>query len=334
MALAEAISAAIDAHEGRHALCGALRISRDGEPLFERAYGDASVQLGVPNALTTRFHIASMTKMFIAAATLRLVQDGRLSLQAHPADYVPELSPLAPGVTLHHLLSHTAGLADVYDVPGVRLEILALKARGGRLLDYLAAQPPLRPPGAGWRYSSSGFLILAYVVQAAAGAPFAQVADDLLLRPLGLADTGPDDPFVVNPGRATGQIATANGWRNAPLDDLAEIDGPREFYSTVGDIDRWATALGQGRVLDPARLALMLTPHARVGDFGGFDPATQYGYGWFLGQGFRFIGGMTPGFRSTLWQHPHERLNVVMLWNNEAVDSGALMRALRPILLP
>lgn len=333
MNIAKTISAALDAQTERQALCGCVRVSRDGEVLFERAYGEASVQLAVPNALSTRFHIASMTKMFISAAVLRLVQDGRLALHAHPAAYVPELSSLAPTLTLHHLLSHTAGLADIYDVPNLRLEVGALRARGGRLLDYLAALPPLQDPGVGWRYSSTGFLLLAYLAETVAGAPFAQVAQELFLRPLGLEDTGPDNPFVVNPGRATGQIATSKGWRNAVLDDLAEIDAPREFYSTVADIDRWLIALRLGEVLDEASLARMFTPHASVGRDSGFDPTLRYGYGWFLGDRFRFIGGMTGGFRSVLWQYPDERLHVTMLWNNERVDSQALMTVLRPILL-
>jgi CubicO group peptidase (beta-lactamase class C family) len=58
-----------------------------------------------------------------------------------------------------------------------------------------------------------------------------------------------------------------------------------------------------------------------------------YGYGWFLGPGYRWIGGMTAGFRTAMWQYPAERLNVVMLWNNERIHSQHLFTTLRPILL-
>jgi len=333
MTITEALEAAIDAYRGRPTLCGAIRISRDGRVLFERAYGAASLQLGVANTLESRFHIASMTKMLIAAAVVRLSLEGRLSLQDHPSVYVPEMSQLDPGVTLHHLLCHTAGLADVYDVPNLRWEIGALVVRKGRLLDYLAALPSLHPPGERWRYSSTGFLFLAYVVEQAAGAPFAKVMSDLFLSPLGLANTGTDNPFLVNPGRATGQLATSTGWRNAPNDALAEIEGPREFYSTVGDLDHWATALQRGEILSEAGMALSFTPYATVGPGFDFDPNLRYGYGWFLGDRFRWIGGMTGGFRSAMWQYAQERLNVTMLWNNERIDSHGLFAVLRPILL-
>ena len=76
-AIEDRLDAAIDAHAGRSNLCGVIRISRDGVPVFERAYGYASVQLAVPNRVDTRFHIASVTKSFIAAAVVRAVRSAR-----------------------------------------------------------------------------------------------------------------------------------------------------------------------------------------------------------------------------------------------------------------
>jgi CubicO group peptidase (beta-lactamase class C family) len=137
----------------------------------------------------------------------------------------------------------------------------------------------------------------------------------------------------VNLGRATGQIGRDGEWRNAPNDELAEIEGPREFYSTVADLDRWGTAILQGEVLNDKGLELTFLPHALVGPGSDFDPSLGYGYGWFLGPDYRLIGGMTGGFRAAIWQYPAQRLNVVMLWNNEGVNSQRLLDVLRPILL-
>ncbi|HLI64951.1 MAG TPA: serine hydrolase domain-containing protein [Caulobacteraceae bacterium] len=330
--LTRRLEAAIDADPARPHLAGAIRISRGGELLYERAYGQASVQLGVPNTLATRFHIASATKMFISAAIMRLVDDGHLALGQHPGDLAPELASLDRRTTLHHLLSHTAGVADIYDAPDLRVEMAKLSASSGRLLDYLAASPSAFPPGERWRYSSSGYLMLAYVAERAAGAPFADLLRSLVLDPLGLNDTGPDNPFLVNPGRASGHVGRDGVWRNAPNDRLAEIEGPRELYSTVADLDRWGAAILAGTALSAAAAALTFTPHAAVDQDSGFGTGLSYGYGWFLGPDYRFIGGMTEGFRATMWQFPAEELNVVMLWNNEPIDSGRLLRALRPLL--
>jgi len=136
----ESLEAAIDAYHERASLCGAIRISRNGAVLLERVYGKASVQLGVDNHLSTRFHIASVTKMFISAAVVRLACEGRVSLHDHPSNYLPGLSSLDARITIHHLLSHTSGLADVYGGPDLRPEMIRLAKSGGRLFDYLVAQ--------------------------------------------------------------------------------------------------------------------------------------------------------------------------------------------------
>lgn len=333
MTIADQLEEAIEAYLERANLCGAIRASRGGEVFFERAYGKASVQLGVDNQIGTRFHIASVTKMFISAAIVRLAGDGRLSLQKHPSTYLPALSAIDRRITLHHLLSQTSGLADVYDRPDLRIDLALLAKRGEPLLVYLTAQPQLFDPGTRWSYSSTGFLLLAHVLEAVGGTSFDALIRDLFLQPLGMHDTGPDDPYRINPGRATGQIGFDGTWRNARNDELAEIDAPREFYSTVGDLDRWGSAVLDGHVLDDAGLALTFWTHAQVGPGSDFDPSLGYGYGWFLGPDYRWIGGMAPGFRAQMWQFPAERLNIVMLWNNERVDSQRLFRTLRPILL-
>jgi CubicO group peptidase (beta-lactamase class C family) len=333
MSIGEELETAIDAYSERDTLCGAIRISRNGQLLFERAFGYASVQLSVINQPSTRFHIASMTKMFIAAAVVRLALDGTVSLEAHPSTYIPALSAIDRRITLHHLLSHTSGLADIYSSPNLRLDMVELAMRGASLLDYLIALPQLFSPGTKWSYSTTGFLLLAYLLEKVTGSPFGKLIGEMFLIPLEMHDTGPDDPFRVTPGRAFGHIAKDGAWFNAPNDRLAEIDAPREFYSTVADLDRWGIALLDGEVLSEPARELTFSPHAGVGLGSDFDPSLSYGYGWFLGDRFRFIGGMTEGFRSVMWQYPDESLNVIMLWNNERIDPQRLFRKLRPILL-
>jgi CubicO group peptidase (beta-lactamase class C family) len=331
-AAAERITAAIEAYPGRADLSGVLRISRHGALLFERAYGMASVQLGVANRPDTRFHIASVTKMFISAAIVRLACEGRLSLQQHPAEYLAEAAVLDRRITLHQLLCHTAGVADAYEQPDLRVDMTRLAASGGRLLDYLVALPPTFEPGTRWRYSSTGFLLLGYILEAVVGEKFERVLQDAFFRPLALYDTGVDDPFVVNPGRATGQSRHDGVWHNTRNDELAECDAPRELYSTAADLDRWGIALARGDVLSESGMQMTFTPHAEITADTGFDPRLRYGYGWFLGSDFRWIGGITPGFRAQMWQFPAPQLNVVMLWNNDVVDSYRLFRALQPVL--
>jgi CubicO group peptidase (beta-lactamase class C family) len=143
-----------------------------------------------------------------------------------------------------------------------------------------------------------------------------------------MANTGEDDPLAVNPGRAYGHVTRNGIIAHTENDKLAGVAAPREFYATAGDLDLWCQGLLDGRVLSPKAERLSFTSHGAV----DFDPGLGYGYGWFLGKNFRLIGGGTPGFRSELWQYPKQRLNVIMLWNNETINSHHLFWKLRPLL--
>src|ERR1051326_7420816 len=147
---AKELAVVLEQVEQAHRFSGTLLIAQDGEVLFEHAYGLASRQLNVPNTLDTKFHIASLTKMFIAMAVLILYEQEQISLQEKPAAYLPELVALEEDITLHHLLSHTSGLADIYDIPHLRFKMSKLKHAGGDLLSYLVHLPLVFRPGEGW----------------------------------------------------------------------------------------------------------------------------------------------------------------------------------------
>jgi CubicO group peptidase (beta-lactamase class C family) len=327
-ALGASLAAEVAAHDAGQPLSGVLRISGPEGVILEQAYGEASRQLGVPNRASTKFHIASATKMFMAATVLRLVDEGRLDLTAHPGAYRPEFAAIAAGTTLHQLLSHTSGLADIYDQSDLKAAMARLLADGGSFPAYLAGMPQLFSPGERWGYSSTGFLILAYIAETVAGEAFGLLLRRLFLDPIGMHDTGEDDPRLVNPGRAYGHFALDGRPGNAEDDRLAIVPAPRELYSTAADLDLWGRALYAGRVLSPEAAKRSFISYAAT----TFDPTLGYGYGWFLAQPFRMIGGQAPGFRSAMWQFPERQLNVIMLWNDQAVDSHQLLRRLRPLL--
>jgi CubicO group peptidase (beta-lactamase class C family) len=326
--LGASLAAEVAGYHTSQPLCGVLRISGPDGVILEQAYGEASRQLGVPNRPGTKFHIASATKMFIAATVLRLVDEGRLELAAHPGAYRPEFAPIDSRTTLHHLLSHTSGLADIYDVSGLKAAMERLLADGGSFPAYLAGMPQLFSPGERWGYSSTGFLILAYVAETVTGEPFGALLRRLFLDPIGMHDTGEDDPRLVNSGRAYGHFTLDGRDGNAEDDRLAIVPAPRELYSTAADLDLWGRALFGGRVLSPEAAAKSFTSYGTS----TFDPVLGYGYGWFLAKPFRMIGGQAPGFRSAMWQFRERELNVIMLWNDQAVDSHLLFRRLRPLL--
>ena len=310
-----------------HAVSGAVLVSQDGGVLFEQAYGFASKQLSVPNTLDTRFHIASMTKMFIAMAALILYEQRSIDLNERPTAYVPELAALDPGITIHHLLSHTSGLQDVYDVPHLRYEMSKLKFEQGDLLSYLAKLPQVFAPGEGWSYSSTGFILMGYLMERVSGLSFDDLMRRYALTPLAMTNTGLDNPRRINPGRAYGHTVEDGQFVNAPNDRLSDVEGPGELYSTVRDLKRWCDAMFDCPLVAPQTLALMFTPHARV------DDALQYGYGWFLAPQFRMHGGVTPGFLSHIRQYPAQKVSVVLLLNSDHMSAETILDAIEPVII-
>jgi CubicO group peptidase (beta-lactamase class C family) len=314
--------------DAMHHLSGAVLVARDGGVVFEQAYGLASQQLGVANTLDTKFAIASLTKMFTAMAALVLAEQGRIGLRERPMAYVPELAGLDAGITLHHLLSHTAGLRDVYDVPHLEYEVAKLRHEGGSLLAYLAAQPQLFHPGAGWGYSSTGYLLLGYVLERATGESFNDLMTRHVLAPLAMASTGLDRPRRITPGRASGHAVEDGCVFNAGNDELSPFaEGPGELYSTVRDLKVWCDAMFACPLVTPRTLELMFTPHGQVG------PELAYGYGWFLAPRFRSHGGGTPGFVSRIRQYPERQASVVLLFNSTHVDPDVVLAAVEPLIM-
>jgi CubicO group peptidase (beta-lactamase class C family) len=144
------LAALFERLEDDRGFSGVVRVSRDSDVLFEGAYGFANRQLEVPNTLATKFHIASLTKMFTAMAALILVEDGLIALDERPATYLPATSGLDERITLHNLLCHTSGVRDVYEVPKKNFEARRAKNEGMDLLAYLTSQPQLFTPGERW----------------------------------------------------------------------------------------------------------------------------------------------------------------------------------------
>ncbi|HLJ35441.1 MAG TPA: serine hydrolase domain-containing protein [Ktedonobacteraceae bacterium] len=308
-----------------HSFNGAILVSQGREVLFEKAYGFASRQLNVPNVLETKFHIASVTKMFIAMAALILYEQGLIELHEKPAAYVPAMAALDKDITLHHLLSHTSGLQDIYDVPNLRFEMNKLKNEQGNLLSYLVKQPQLFRPGEGWSYSSTGFILMGYLMEKVTGASFAELMKRSVLTPLSMTNTGHDLPRRINPGRAYGHAVENGQLVNADNDRLSMFEeAPGELYSTVYDLKKWCDAMFDCPLVSSQTLKLMFTPYGQV------DPSLQYGYGWFLTPRFRVHGGGTPGFISRIRQYPEQHVSIILLFNSDHVNPETIFSTVEP----
>ena len=314
------IDALMHAYEGD--VPGAsLLVLHEGEAVVRRAYGCADLEHHVAASHATNYRLASLTKQFTAAAVLLLVEESRLSLEASIRAWLPSLPAVADRVTLRHLLTHTSGVLDYEDlIPANRRNPL----HDADVLQLLEAEDRTYfPPGAGYRYSNSGYALLALVVAAAAGMDFAAVLRMRIFAPLGMHHTvAHEEGASTVTHRAFGYSERHGRWLRTDQNMTSAVLGDGGIYSSADDWEKWDAALSDDRLLRPDSLRLAFTA-ATATD----DPSIAYGFGWRITQEHVWHSGESIGFRNAVVRFPARRLTVLVLTNRD--EPGPYPIALR-----
>jgi len=307
-------------------LRGVARVTRAGTVQTELAAGLADAAAGVPCTPATRFQICSISKQFAAVAALLLAEAGRLTLDDPVDRWLPGGPPQWSQVTLHHLLSHTAGVPHWLEAPGLDP---AEPVPPGQRLAAIQAAPLRTAPGEAWHYSSPGFVLVGLIAERASGQPYARFVTDRIIGPLGLTATtvGGPPPEPVARGYRDGAPVT-------PF-DLAAMTGTGDIWSTAADLSYFTAALHAATVMTNGSLRALLTPHAAIEDDDDEGlRTTGYGYGMFTGT---FAGhpvyyhpGDNPGYRCFAGWFPDQSASLVFLANDDAVSLTGLLGELLP----
>jgi CubicO group peptidase (beta-lactamase class C family) len=233
---------------------GAVLVARDGEVLFKQAYGLASVAWGIPNQTDTRFNLGSMNKMFTAVAILQLAQAGKLDLHAPFGQYLSNYAKpsIANKVTIHHLLTHTGGLGDIFD----QAYEITSKDRFLRPADYLPLfdeKELLFEPGTSWSYSNAGFILLGLIIEAVSGQNYFEYIRRHIYQPAGMENSDSYDLRYDTPNLANGytQMVPGGGKRmNNLFMHVVKGSPAGGGYSTVEDLLHFDIALRNHRLLN------------------------------------------------------------------------------------
>ena len=168
----------------------AVAVSRSGQIVFARGYGMSNLEHDVPITPDSIFHVASISKQFTAACVQLLALDGKLSWTDDVRRYVPELPDYGKTITLAHLVHHTSGLRDQWDLLHLadwrdddlitEADVLTIAARQ-RTLNFA--------PGEEYLYCNTGFTLLGVVVKRVSGQSLRDFAATRIFAPLGMRDT-------------------------------------------------------------------------------------------------------------------------------------------------
>lgn len=286
---------------------GAVLVAQNGEIILHKGYGLADRERRIQNTPATLFNVASVGKIFTAAAILKLEMQGKLKTSDLISKYLGEFPKEKSEATIHHLLTHTAGL-----VPDGT--VLSYETRNA-FIQSVKDAPIESKPGEKYRYTNAGYTLLAAIVEEVSGQPFETYLQKNLFKPAGLTSTGyPWDKKFDNAPVAVGYIGNKLE-ELKPAPRAANVFGSRgsgNLITTVGDLYKWTQALHKNKVLSEKAKKKMFTVYAHKDE----------GYGWHVAKTERnttFVrrGGGMPNFESELQWYIDENTVVIFTVNND-----------------
>ena len=301
----------------------AVAVVRDGKLVLAKGYGLAQLEYDVPIGPETIFHVASVSKQFTAFAVARLAADGKLSLDDDIRKHLPEMHDFGKVITIRHLLHHTSGLRDQWEmlaIAGWRLDDVITK---DHILTMMRNQRELNfVPGTRMLYCNSGYTLAAEIVARVAKLPFREYCRRQIFAPLGMKHTHfHDDHTLVVKNRAYSFSPSLRGWRKSVL-SYANV-GATSLFTTAVDLAKWLDNFRTGKVGGAELIAAMQVP-ATLNN----GKKTRYGLGVGVGswRGHRTVAhsGGDAGFRSHVVWFPEHKLGVAVLSNAGSCNPGAL----------
>ena len=255
---------------------GSILVAQMGEILLEQGYGYANKEKGIENTPETVFDIGSITKQFTGAAILHLEMEGKLRVENKLSDYFEEVPEDKLQITLHHLLTHSAGFPGAIgpDYQELTTEEFVKKAM----------QTGLKfEPGSQYRYSNVGYSLLGIILEKISGQSYEAYLRKHLWLPARMAQTGYLLPSYPSDAIAFGyQGKKEKNW-GRPIDKKWGEDGPYwhlkangGVLSNLKDMYAWHQALLGNDLLDDSAKAKYFYPHVAEGP----KARSSYGYGW------------------------------------------------------
>jgi CubicO group peptidase (beta-lactamase class C family) len=318
-----------------HQFSGVVLATFAGEPVIAQSYGWADRERGIANRVTTRFPIGSLTKSFTALAILSLQEQGRLSVNDPICAYI-EPCPLAwQAISIHQLLTHTAGIPDYVAMAAFWERLSHRQVMVADLIDLIAAQPLQAPPGRQFAYSSSGYVLLGYIIGHVAYPELpVELAEqrflqEVIFTPLAMGMTSDESCLSELSDNAIGYGPT---WHEAGLCHPSALFAMGNLSSTAHDLLRWAEAMGEDGLIAPTLRIAMTTPYIRTHGYESY-----YGYGWYISQagGQRVIwhDGAAPGYRAYLQRALDAETFVIVLSNYEVAPVNMIGQEIAAIML-
>ncbi|MBP2158183.1 MULTISPECIES: serine hydrolase [Asticcacaulis] len=290
-----------------------IAVVKDGEIVYSKAFGVASIDGNVKATTKSRYQIASVSKAFTAAAVLALVEDGKLSLDDTVSKWLPDLTS-ADQITVRQLISHTSGYSDYWPQDYV-METVTKPTTAQKIANTYAKAPLDYKPGDEWQYSNTGYVVAGLIVEKVSGKPLFDFMQDRILKPIGIHD-------ALDAGAVDLKAPDALGYQRQGLgpNRLTPLAGRNWTFAawplilTAEDVARWDISILKKSLFTPATYDEQVKT---IKLNNGND--TGYAMGWFV----RKTGGRTivshtgegAGYLTSNRIYPDDGIAIVVLTN-------------------
>ncbi len=312
----------------------ALAVIKDSQIIYNRGYGMADLDHDIAIKPDTPFHVASVSKQFTAFSILMLAQQGKLSLDDKVQKYITELREFDQPITIRHLLHHTSGLRDQWNLlimSGTRLGEDVVKDED--ILDLVSRMKELNfKPGDQHLYCNTGYTLLAYIVKRVSGQSLREFAEANIFKPLGMTRTFfRDDHAVISKHQAFGYGPGPNGSFKLSVPNYDTV-GASSLMTTVEDLAKWDQnfydkKVGGDWVIEQMHIRGVLNDGEQISYARGLAVGTY--------KGLKLVehSGGDAGYRSHLMRFPDQRFSVACLCNYGGTNPSFSARQIADVYL-
>ena len=301
-----------------------LAVIKNGKAVVNKGYGLANVELNVPVTEKTVIRLGSISKQFFATAILKLMEEGKLSIEDHVHKFFPDAPETWKPIQLKHLMSHTSGLkreGPAYNNSVIQPDLVIIKSAYSLPLDFKTGEK--------YQYCNLAYFMLAEIITQVSGMPWQDYIREKLFIPAGMKNSGMTDFYEIIPNRASGYMHKKNVLVNA--DAMYAVRPSGGFLSTSTDMILWDKVLREKNIiLKKENWELLWQPFIKTSD--NTASKEYYGFGWVIDElnGRKVIehGGSNIGFRSYYARFVNDGLSIIIMTNTDEANPGAIMKAL------
>ena len=301
-----------------------LAVIKNGQPVANKGYGLANVELNVPVTSETVIRLGSVSKQFFTTAIMKLMEEGKLSIGDSVHKFFPDAPETWRPITIKNLMSHTSGLqreAPAYDNFKIQPDIDIIKSAYGLPLVFKTGEK--------YQYCNLAYFMLAEIIKQVSGMPWQDYIHNKLFIPAGMTHSYLTDFYDIIPNRANGYMHKHDTLVNATA--MFAIRPSGGFLATSSDMIKWEKVMMEEKIiLRKDNWEKLWQPFIKTSDRA--DLKEYYGFGWVIDEykGHKLIvhGGANIGFRSVFARFVNDGLSIIILTNTDEANPRAIANAL------